>query len=116
LRSEERPGTDADDATGVLGRDLYPADGVRVATGVVDSDAAGQDQGVDRFAWIRQRLGDQGETGQGGGRFTVAGDDGDGVALLGAPLAGEVDGGASEHLERADQVKCLDARVAEDHH
>ena len=116
LRGEERAGADADDATGVLGRDLYPADGVRVATGVVHPDAAGQDQRVDGFARIRQRLGDEREAGKGGGRFAVARDDGHGVALVDASLAGQVDGGAGEHLERADQVECLDARIAEDHH
>ena len=40
----------------------------------------------------------------------------DGVALVGAALAGQADGGAGEHLGRADQVESLDAREAEDHH
>ena len=43
-------------------------------------------------------------------------DDADGVALVGAALAGQPQRRAGEHLERADQVESLDAREAEDHH
>jgi hypothetical protein len=116
LRGEERSGANADDATGVLGRDLDPADGVRVVPCLVDTDATGQDKRVDGFARVRQRLGDEREAGQGGGRFAVARDDADGVTLIDASLAGQEDGGTGEHLERADQVECLDARVAEYHY
>ena len=75
LRGEERPGADADDATGALGGDLYPADVSGFAPHVVDAAAAGQDQGVDRLARIGQRLGDQREAGAGGGGLAVAGHD-----------------------------------------
>src|SRR3954454_8792389 len=86
LRAEERARAYAHDAMGVLGRDLYPADGVGTASCFVDPDAAGQDQRVDRLAWIRQRLGNESEAGEGGGRFAAAGDDADFVALVGAAL------------------------------
>src|SRR3954454_8084942 len=48
---------------------------------------------------IGQRRGNESEAGEGGGRFAAAGDDADFVALVGAALAGQVDGGAGEHLE-----------------
>jgi hypothetical protein len=116
LRSEERAGAHADDATGLLGRDLHPADGVGVPPRVVDADAAGQHQSVDRLTRIGKPVGDERETGECGGRFAVARDDAHGIAFVGAALAGQTDGGAGEHLERADQVKSLDARVSKDHH
>ena len=61
-------------------------------------------------------MGDERQAREGGGRFAATGDDGDGVALVDASVAGQLDGRAGEHLGRADQVECLDARVAEDHH
>jgi hypothetical protein len=100
----------------VLGRDLYPADGVRVASCLVDPDTTGEDQRVDGYARVGQRFGDERKARQGGRRLTVLRDDADGVPLVNPSLTGQVDGGAGEHLERADQVECLDARVAEDHY
>ncbi len=86
LGGDERASAHADDATGVLGRDLYPADGVPVVPDGVDAATAGQDQRVDRFAWVGQRLGDEREAGAGGGGFAVLRDDTDGVTLVDASL------------------------------
>lgn len=54
LGREERAGTDADDAAGVLGRGLYPRDELRIEPGIVDPETAGQDQRVERIARIGQ--------------------------------------------------------------
>ena len=76
--------------------------------------AAGQDQRVDGFTRVGQRFGDKREAGAGRGGFAVLRDDADGVALVDTALAGQVQRRAGEHLERADQIESLDARVAED--
>jgi hypothetical protein len=116
MRGEERTGAHADDAAGVLGRDLHPAQRVRVTASVVDTHAAGQDQRVEWFTRVGQRLGHQRQPGQRGGGFPVASDDTDRIPLVRAALTGQAHGGADEHLERADQVESLDARVSEDGH
>ena len=94
---------------------IQPSD-VRIAPGVVHAPAAGQHQRVDGVSRIGQRLRDEREAGARGGRLAVAGDDLDGVTLVAAIEAGQADRRAGEHLERADQVEGLDARIAEDHH
>jgi hypothetical protein len=45
--------------------------------------------------------------------LAVAGGDRDGVAVVAVSLAGQTRRRAAEHLERADQVESLDARIAE---
>ena len=116
LRGKKRAGADADDAPRVLGGCLDPRDDVGVLPGLVDAHTAGQDDGVDAPARVGQRLSDEREPGAGGGRLTVLRDDGDGVAVVGAILALQVQRRAGEHLRRADQIECLDARISEDQH
>jgi hypothetical protein len=110
------PGADADDAAGALGCDLDPADGVRVAPHGVHAVAAGQDKGVDRLSGIRQRRGNQREARARRHGLAVAGDHLDRITLVGTPVASEVRRRTGEHVGRANQVKRLDARKAENHH
>ncbi len=116
LGGDERSGADADDATAVLGRDLYPADGVRIVPDGIDSAAARQHECVDGFARVGQRLGNEFKAGAGGDRFAPAGHDRYCVTLIEASLARQKHRRPGEHLDRADQVESLNARIAEDHY